>query len=42
MPNDKHNDGALELSFQFRTAGFRLVGMGNGYRTLDTAPFLTP
>ncbi|MFE2095852.1 Uma2 family endonuclease [Streptomyces sp. PTD9-10] len=32
QPDDNHNDGALELSFQFRTAGFRLVGMGNGYR----------
>ncbi|KUO13845.1 Uma2 family endonuclease [Streptomyces sp. DSM 15324] len=31
-PNDNHNDGAFELSFQFRSAGFRLVGMGNGYR----------
>ncbi|MEU0256116.1 Uma2 family endonuclease [Streptomyces sp. NPDC006184] len=32
QPNDDHNDGAFELSFQFRAAGFRLVGMGNGYR----------
>ncbi|MEV8031844.1 Uma2 family endonuclease [Streptomyces sp. NPDC086182] len=32
QPNDNHNDGAFELSFQFRAAGFRLVGMGNGYR----------
>ncbi|MFD4950218.1 Uma2 family endonuclease [Streptomyces sp. NPDC058451] len=32
QPNDNHNDGAFELSYQFRTAGFRLVGMGNGYR----------
>ncbi|WP_221352410.1 Uma2 family endonuclease [Streptomyces beigongshangae] len=31
-PNDNHNDGAFELSFQFRAAGYRLVGMGNGYR----------
>ncbi|MCI3269569.1 Uma2 family endonuclease [Streptomyces cylindrosporus] len=31
-PNDNHNDGAFELSFQFRAAGIRLVGMGNGYR----------
>ena len=31
-PNDNHNDGAFELSFQFRAAGHRLVGMGNGYR----------
>ena len=31
-PNDNHNDGAFELSYQFRAAGFRLVGMGNGYR----------
>ncbi|MCW8099610.1 Uma2 family endonuclease [Streptomyces tauricus] len=31
-PNDNHNDGAFELSFQFRAAGLRLVGMGNGYR----------
>jgi len=32
-PNDdKHNDGAGDLSFQFHAAGFRLVGMGNGYR----------
>ncbi|MFJ9863431.1 Uma2 family endonuclease [Streptomyces sp. NPDC101165] len=34
QPDDNHNDGALELSFQFRTAGFRLVGMGNGYRAV--------
>lgn len=32
QPNDHHNDGAFELSYQFRAAGFRLVGMGNGYR----------
>ncbi|KUM99708.1 hypothetical protein AQI95_37745 [Streptomyces yokosukanensis] len=32
QPNDNHNDGAFELGFQFRAAGFRLVGMGNGYR----------
>ncbi|WP_225821375.1 Uma2 family endonuclease [Streptomyces naphthomycinicus] len=32
QPNDDHNDGAFELGFQFRSAGFRLVGMGNGYR----------
>ncbi|MEU3861219.1 Uma2 family endonuclease [Streptomyces sp. NPDC028722] len=32
QPNDDHNDGAFELSFQFRAAGFRLVGIGNGYR----------
>ncbi|KUN24175.1 hypothetical protein AQJ23_21595 [Streptomyces antibioticus] len=32
QPNHQHNAGALELSFQFRMAGFRLVGMGNGYR----------
>ncbi|MEU2287986.1 Uma2 family endonuclease [Streptomyces sp. NPDC013178] len=31
-PNDQHNDGTFELSYQFRAAGFRLVGMGNGYR----------
>ncbi len=31
-PNDNHNDGTFELSFQFRVAGFHLVGMGNGYR----------
>jgi Uma2 family endonuclease len=31
-PDDNHNDGAGELSFQFRAAGFHLVGMGNGYR----------
>ncbi|MDQ0777228.1 Uma2 family endonuclease [Streptomyces aurantiacus] len=31
-PNDNHNDGAGELFFQFRVAGLRLVGMGNGYR----------
>ncbi|MBY8841168.1 Uma2 family endonuclease [Streptomyces sp. SP2-10] len=30
--NDNHNDGAFELGFQFRSAGVRLVGMGNGYR----------
>lgn len=30
--NDNHNHGAFELSLQFRTAGFELVGMGNGYR----------
>ncbi|MGV4981851.1 Uma2 family endonuclease [Streptomyces sp. NRAIS4] len=32
QPDENHNDGALELTFQFRMAGFRLVGMGNGYR----------
>lgn len=32
QPNDDHNHGAFELSFQFRAAGFLLVGMGNGYR----------
>ncbi|WP_369389230.1 Uma2 family endonuclease [Streptomyces sp. CG1] len=32
QPDENHNDGAFELSFQFRTAGHRLVGMGNGYR----------
>ncbi|MFE1443468.1 Uma2 family endonuclease [Streptomyces sp. NPDC058739] len=31
-PNDNHNDGTGELFFQFRSAGFRLVGFGNGYR----------
>jgi hypothetical protein len=31
-PNDNHNDGTGELFFQFRVAGHRLVGMGNGYR----------
>ncbi|MFJ5303915.1 Uma2 family endonuclease [Streptomyces sp. NPDC088350] len=31
-PNDNHNDGSGELFFQFRVAGHRLVGMGNGYR----------
>ncbi|MGI5454886.1 Uma2 family endonuclease [Streptomyces sp. CA-249302] len=35
QPNDNHNDGAFELSFQFRAAGFRLVGMGNGYRAAN-------
>ncbi|RZB14809.1 Uma2 family endonuclease, partial [Streptomyces sp. F001] len=30
--NDSHNHGAYELSYQLRAAGFRLVGMGNGYR----------
>ncbi|GAB1335654.1 hypothetical protein ACE1SV_22440 [Streptomyces sp. E-15] len=35
QPDEHHNDGALELAFQFRTAGFRLVGMGNGYRAAD-------
>ncbi|MFF4115089.1 Uma2 family endonuclease [Streptomyces sp. NPDC001714] len=30
--NDNHNHGAFELGFQFRAAGIRLVGMGNGYR----------
>ncbi|QLJ00373.1 Uma2 family endonuclease [Streptomyces sp. NEAU-sy36] len=32
QPDDDHHHGAFELSFQFRAAGFRLVGMGNGYR----------
>ncbi|GAA2336372.1 Uma2 family endonuclease [Streptomyces kunmingensis] len=32
QPNDQHNDGAFELSYQFRVAGIRLVGMNNGYR----------
>jgi len=32
QPNDNHNDGAGELFYQFRMAGFRLVGFGNGYR----------
>src|SRR4051812_6554564 len=31
-PNDNHSDGTGELFFQFRVAGPRLVGMGNGYR----------
>lgn len=31
-PNDNHNDGTGELFFQFRVAGHRLGGMGNGYR----------
>jgi hypothetical protein len=31
-PNDNHSDGTGELFFQFRVAGHRLVGMGNGYR----------
>jgi hypothetical protein len=31
QPNHKHNHGAFELAFQFRSAG-HLVGMGNGYR----------
>lgn len=35
QPNDDHNHGAYELSFQFRSAGFRLVGMGNGYRAAN-------
>ncbi|MFD8613882.1 Uma2 family endonuclease [Streptomyces sp. NPDC059631] len=34
QPNDNHNDGVFELAHQFRTAGFRLVGMGNGYRAV--------
>ncbi|MFE7568357.1 Uma2 family endonuclease [Streptomyces sp. NPDC057539] len=33
QPDDNHNDGAFELSFQLRTAGIRLAGIGNGYRT---------
>jgi Uma2 family endonuclease len=45
-PNDNHNDGAFELSFQFRSAGLRLVGMGNGYRAAhkngDTMALLVP
>jgi Uma2 family endonuclease len=32
QPDDNHNDGAFELIYQFRAAGFRLVGFGNGYR----------
>ncbi|MER5545646.1 Uma2 family endonuclease [Streptomyces sp. NPDC001118] len=32
QPNDSHNHGAGELFYQFRTAGFGLVGFGNGYR----------
>ncbi|MFF3937893.1 Uma2 family endonuclease [Streptomyces phaeofaciens] len=31
-PDDNHNHGAYELSYQFRAVGFRLVGMGNGFR----------
>ncbi|MFG2945712.1 Uma2 family endonuclease [Streptomyces adustus] len=46
QPNDNHNDGAFELGFQFRTAGFRLVGMGNGYRAAHadgtTMALITP
>ncbi|MFK4100220.1 Uma2 family endonuclease [Streptomyces sp. NPDC019531] len=32
QPSDIHNDGAGELFYQFRAAGIRLVGFGNGYR----------
>ena len=32
QPDDNHSDGAGELFYQFRSAGFRLVGFGNGYR----------
>ncbi|GGY64174.1 hypothetical protein GCM10010300_04160 [Streptomyces olivaceoviridis] len=32
QPNDNHNHGAGELFYQFRLAGFGLVGFGNGYR----------
>ncbi|MET8563381.1 Uma2 family endonuclease [Streptomyces flaveolus] len=32
QPNDKHNHGTGELFYQFRLAGFDLVGFGNGYR----------
>ncbi|MEU8968427.1 Uma2 family endonuclease [Streptomyces monashensis] len=32
FPDDDHNDGTGELYYQFRAAGFRLVGFGNGYR----------
>ncbi|MFK0105137.1 Uma2 family endonuclease [Streptomyces sp. NPDC091217] len=32
QPNDNHNDGAGELYYQFRAAGFRLAGFNNGYR----------
>ncbi|MGW2488780.1 Uma2 family endonuclease [Streptomyces sp. NPDC001606] len=32
QPNDHHNHGAGELFYQFRVAGFDLVGFGNGYR----------
>ncbi|WP_433450388.1 Uma2 family endonuclease [Streptomyces sp. CA-142005] len=32
QPDENHNDGIGELYYQFRTAGFRLVGFGCGYR----------
>jgi Uma2 family endonuclease len=34
-PNDNHNDGNGELFYQFRAAGIRLVGFGNGYRAAN-------
>ncbi|MGP3985272.1 Uma2 family endonuclease [Streptomyces sp. 3N207] len=33
QPDDEHNDLGGELYFQLRTAGFRLAGFGNGYRS---------
>lgn len=33
QPDDNHNAGAGELYFQLRSAGIRLAGFGNGYRT---------
>jgi hypothetical protein len=32
QPDDGHNDGAGELFYQLRAAGFRLAGFNNGYR----------
>lgn len=32
QPDDQHNDGAVELTLQLRTAGFDLASWGNGYR----------
>ncbi|MFE2041282.1 Uma2 family endonuclease [Streptomyces sp. NPDC059477] len=32
QPNEHHNDTAYALTIQFLSAGFSLVGVGNGYR----------
>ncbi|GAA3619897.1 Uma2 family endonuclease [Streptomyces chitinivorans] len=32
QPDDHHNDAATEFYFQLRSAGFRLAGIGSGYR----------
>lgn len=33
QPDFEHNDGAFDLPFQLRSAGFRFAGMGMGFRT---------